>query len=303
MNMKILNYWKSFGTKITALRFLSHKVSQVFKDAYDDAVTEYVETKYSSDVRQNYTFSQSSNDCTPSRIIWSMWWQGTDNMPDIIQKCTRSIRENLPDGFEYIVLDRNNISDYFDFSSNLKQKIESGAVSLTHLSDIIRFSVLSRFGGLWLDATMFTARTIDDQFLRMNFYTARMPAIKIGSVSSGRWMLPCWYSAKNEQIPKCISDILTTYWDKEECQIDYFLTDYVVNTLYLGSSSVRTQIDEMPQDGTHIFDLDCEMNKPYDKVRYDEIIDSSQFHKINWKKIYAEEVDGKTTMYGHWISQ
>ena len=61
--------------------------------------------------------------------------------------------ENLSDRNVHI-LTEENYRDYVTFPPFIQQKIDSGVISKTHMSDLLRLELLIRHGGLWLDATV-----------------------------------------------------------------------------------------------------------------------------------------------------
>ena len=86
--------------------------------------------------------------------IWVMWYQGIDNAPPIVKSCIQSIIENRAEHTVHII-SKYNLNKYIKLPSYLKQKFNKRKFGITHFSDIIRFALLSKYGGYWLDSTYF----------------------------------------------------------------------------------------------------------------------------------------------------
>jgi hypothetical protein len=89
-----------------------------------------------------------------------MWYQGLDQSPPLVQTCIQSWRRFNPD-WELIVLDRNNLTDWID-----PEEVPDNRRDLTiqNLSDLARLSLLKRYGGVWVDATVVCLRPLVDWF-------------------------------------------------------------------------------------------------------------------------------------------
>lgn len=91
--------------------------------------------------------------------IWVLWWQGLENAPVIVQRCVESIQKNAGK-HPFHLLSKDNLSQYIQLSDFIKQKVDSGAITLTHLSDIIRMALLAKYGGFWIDSTVYVTKPI-----------------------------------------------------------------------------------------------------------------------------------------------
>lgn len=64
-----------------------------------------------------------------------------------------------------VVIDQNNYRDYVDIPDYIIKKLDKKQMSLTHFSDILRMALLYEYGGVWMDATLFTVEEIPDIIL------------------------------------------------------------------------------------------------------------------------------------------
>ena len=94
-----------------------------------------------------------------TKIIWTCWFEGREAAPPLVQKCLSSWERNNP-SWEFRCLDATSIERYVP----LRQYIDLNRQSLTaaSLSDIVRILLLREFGGVWVDATLFCNRPLDE---------------------------------------------------------------------------------------------------------------------------------------------
>ncbi len=90
------------------------------------------------------------------RTVWILWYQGWENAPELAKRCLRSWQYHNP-GWTIRTLDGENLSAYIDLS-DLALPMER---NLTWLSDLVRMNLLRTHGGVWVDATTFCRRPLD----------------------------------------------------------------------------------------------------------------------------------------------
>ncbi len=110
--------------------------------------------------------------------IWSMWWQGTENLPDVVKICYAGFRKYCG-SHPVKILTRENFRDYVDLPDYIFDRVDSGAITITHLSDIMRFYMLYHYGGLWLDSTIYITDGIPDAVFEADYYTVKLSLIHI----------------------------------------------------------------------------------------------------------------------------
>lgn len=92
------------------------------------------------------------------KTVWLMWWQGLDNAPELVRRCYASWQHHNP-GWRVVFLDEANFRDYVDIDDILAS---GNTFKLQAMSDIIRIYLVSRHGGVWVDATCFCCRPLDE---------------------------------------------------------------------------------------------------------------------------------------------
>lgn len=97
--------------------------------------------------------------------IWTLWFQGRESAPEIVKQCIDSMERNRGCA-ELVVLDSQSIGRYLDVDPEILRKVERGTVTLAAFSDYLRLSLLYRYGGLWLDSTIWVNHPIAPPILK-----------------------------------------------------------------------------------------------------------------------------------------
>lgn len=217
-----------------------------------------------------------SDDCP----IWVMWWQGLNHVPPIVELCINSILRNKGNHPVYF-LDKANYKEYIDLPVGLEEKLV-GKNNIAHLTDVIRFGLLSKYGGIWLDATIYVSKPIDGWQLPL--YSIRHESPNPKYVLGGwRWSTFMFACAENEVLPKFIFEALLDYFNKHEWLIDYFLLDYMIAIIYNNNKYVKEEIDSFPKNNIGALDLLMNLSKPYDEIWLKSCLQNRQFHKLDWR--------------------
>jgi hypothetical protein len=104
----------------------------------------------------------SSNTPIPfNKTIWILWFQGFENAPWLVQQAAESWKIHNP-GWTIVQLTSENIREYVDtdYLYDTQKKITDQAKS-----DIVRLSLLNKYGGVWADATMLCMQPLDPWIL------------------------------------------------------------------------------------------------------------------------------------------
>lgn len=236
--------------------------------------------------------------------IWSLWWQGEDNAPDIVKRCLESQRKMLIfSGIEYHVLTEDNWNDYIELPEFILKKVSDGRITLTHFSDIIRAELLRKYGGVWIDATVYCTEPVDlrkqsNPFFSVkaheysNFYTLR------------RWTGFFIGDEKNSLLFDFMAEAFRYYWKKENDLIVYLLIDYLIAIAYDQFDSVRKNIDAVCVSNTELWSMLRKMNHPYDQHEWQQMTSSTTFFKLSYKDefnggpLQIQTLEGIETFYG-----
>ncbi|MEM6845178.1 MAG: capsular polysaccharide synthesis protein [Bacteroidota bacterium] len=94
----------------------------------------------------------------PKRI-WILWFQGKENMPEVVKSCYASWQHHNPD-WEVNLLDGSNYDKYVDVKEIFENR--ETEIPVEKRSNIIRVNLLKKYGGVWVDATCYCIKPLDN---------------------------------------------------------------------------------------------------------------------------------------------
>ena len=211
-------------------------------------------------------------------IIWVCWFQGESEAPDLVKSCIMSIKKNAGNN-KVVVLTDENISDYVDIPDYIYEKVRTGVITRTHFSDILRLALLNRYGGLWLDATIFVSGAIPVDIFSYDFWSIRDDGYKYGNYGSlYRWTAFCMSAKPNNVLIRRSLQVLYNYWAKENGFVHYFIIDYVMSLVCENDFMANNQVNKIKPSNYHLHGLQLNANKEYSLELYKTI-----FHKLSYK--------------------
>lgn len=225
--------------------------------------------------------------------IWVFWYQGEESMPDIIRMCYNSICRNA-NGRKVVLLTKDNVSDYVQMPDYIMEKVKRGYISFTHLSDLIRVSLLYKYGGTWMDATLLATAPIDNSWMNGVFGTVKVHPLSEGTISNYRWTSFYMFCQPGSPAMKYFRDVMFAFLGKNSGMLDYFFIDYTFELLYQKNPSFKKLVDDNPYTNQHIFD--CHLNDAYHGQFEKEWADTHVF-KLNRRMVVDKKK--KNTVYQH----
>jgi len=232
--------------------------------------------------------------------IWICWWDGIDTMPPLVKACYNSVLQYASD-YKVTVITKDNFSNYISIPDHVLQKVNNKVMTVTHFSNIIRMSLLDKYGGLWLDATILITGAID--LNNMSFFTMRG---EFGGedVPRRRWTGNCIGGMPKLLLFNFIREFLCAYWKEYDEMPDYFLYDYSIAFAYKSIPEIKEIIDNVPSNSkncikSYMF-LQDHLGDEYNPVFFDEAARNAVFHKLTWKQGYPVRTpEERLTLYGY----
>ena len=178
-----------------------------------------------------------------NKTVWLLWLQGWDSAPWLPQQVKTSWEIQNPDWTIQLVSKENlkNLLPELDY-------VYSDTISPQAKSDIIRLSLLSRYGGVWADSSLLCMKPLDSWV-----YDAIQP--------SGLWMYhgnganmdiqygpASWFivSLKDSYIITKWKERCDSYWKNRTSTQNYFWMDYLFKELYETDPKFKEQWDRVP---------------------------------------------------------
>ena len=227
------------------------------------------------------------------KTAYVFWWQGEGNAPEVVKTCIDSLRRNS--GAEVVVLSQDNYKNYVDLPDYIIDKMQSGKMGLAVFSDIVRFNLLYRHGGVWIDSTCLVVGKFPDEVFSYSFYSINSPATR---AEQFRWTSFFLASRRGDPVCGRMAEFYNEYWRDHDCSITYLLTDCWLNVLYENVPEVRGEIDAYPLSDVDFDALAEIIGEAYDESTFKAAAGKSFFHKLTYKLPYREENEGKLTVWG-----
>ena len=215
----------------------------------------------------NYSEEKYEEKSETSKKIFTMWIQGIENIPLIVKKTIESQKKYAEKfGYEFIFLDKNNIFNYIQLPEIIVEKYEKGIIDFIKFSDIVRVTLLAKYGGVWLDSTIYIDDTNKLEYFDSEFFTIK--SLK------GR---------KKHLLFKFLRDFQIEYFTKFDVAIDYFLIDYLIELAYQKFNSVREAIESNPESNPDLFFLVTNLSKKYDEDEWKRVMQNTSLFKCSYK--------------------
>lgn len=292
--MRVINEYSSFLN----LKKISYKSKQKIDQYilnYLDNLMQPIINKY-----KNYTNIGKKNINGP---IWICWWTGENDAPKLVKKCIESIRKNA-NGHSIHFIDQNTYKKYLDVPEYMLEKIKNKQMCLAHFSDYLRFSLLEKYGGLWLDTTLYCNDEIPDSYFNLPLFSCKSSLKEGNFISKYRWTTFCIGGWKNNILFSFIKDALQLYWENRTTAIDYLLLDYLIDIAYENVPTIKECIDKIPLNNLARDDLQAAMNAAcYEEDFLDVIQKDTILYKLSWREHYIRKTDdGKNTIYNYFLN-
>lgn len=298
----------NFNFKIAVVTFFDGIIPPGKNKIYIKTIEEFVDVfteelvciykKKEWEVREEQL--EETKDIVP---VWCCWWQGKEKMPELVQMCNHRLEKVIPkQKAKLFFITLENYKEYVALPDYIVTKFDTGKISMTEMSDILRVTLLSKFGGFWIDSTVFISGDFPVEFISKNYFVQRMYDEEKWKreACKGRWCGFLLSGSKSNLIFQYLRDAFYLWWKKYDCVIDYVIFDYFLLSAYKKIPQVKIMIDNVPDNNTNVFEMYKVLNEEYTKEMYDKLTKNTVFHKLTYKmELKKFTSDGKETLYGH----
>ena len=233
--------------------------------------------------------------------IWQLWLQGEDKMPPIVQKCTNTIKDFHND--DVVMLTRETLEDYIKIPDYIIEKYKKGIIPHANFSDIIRLMLLAKYGGCWVDATVYLTGKIPEDILKADFFSYKsrfdifldkylsIEQFKMISNNFNRTIAmesPYFFSAKpGSALINTLLNLLLNYWKRENSLVDYLMMDKFFVLSIIKNHNCRREYLNMPVyylENTLL--LQHVLLEKFDNGLFERIKSMTSVHKLTHKNLH-----------------
>lgn len=283
-----------FSLLETAILGLSRKSLEIARLAVDNRIYCKLKKKYKGFISE-YQQKEDTKNILHEHvdIVWVCWFQGMEHAPKMVQYCFESLKSNLRDK-RIILITEDNYKEYVQFPTYILEKYEKGCFSKTHLSDLLRLELLIKYGGTWIDATVWCSSPIYPDYLfdsDLFMFQNLKPGLDGQCTAVSSWFIT---SCSNNQMLMLERALLYEYWKENTKIVHYYLFHMFFQMVIEAYPDEWNKVVPFSNATPHILLL--RLFEEYDETIANAVKEMTSFHKLTYK---FEESDTtiKNTFY------
>lgn len=262
-------------------------------------------TKKYNHIIEKYHNVAISGDVITEPKIWVFWGQGEDKMPPLVEACYRQLT-HYNENINLVTIE--NVNKYIELPGIIFEKANAGKISWAHFSDIVRNTLLARYGGLWLDATVWVRGEIPfDKLSQLDIFSANgeisnaLRSVRFWTSFEHNWSTWCmWSKHANNQLFSFVSEMLIAIGEREKQWPDYVIQDYLIYYAYKNIPGVIEMLEQsktIPCNNRN--ELAKVMNNEFNEDKYKELTKDDFVFKLSFRTKWKRCIDnGNETFYG-----
>lgn len=271
-------------------------------------LSNFIESNYKNTI-DKFQNKNNSELVTEVPKIWVFWAQGKDKMPQLVKACYNQL---IKFNQNVILLTNENYKNYVDLPDGIIKKSYSGKLSWANFSDILRNSLLYKYGGLWIDATVWVSGKIPfEKFEHLQFFSPNgivpysKKAMCFWTSYSYNWSTWClWSNSKNLPLFGFTSEIMKEIALSDKVWPDYVFQDF----LYFFAIQNLSGIESVFKENSKIKcnkrnELATIMNQPFIQSKYQELCKNDFVFKLSYRTKYNHKnTNNNLTFYEIFIN-
>ena len=284
---QILRY---YGPKLTLAYYFQQQTDSKYYDFSDKVILDFVQK-----LRKQGQIDDSSSEKKEvtiefPNIIWTMWQQGEAQMPETVKSSMKTIKDFARrNGCELHLLTDENLHNFINIPKDITEKYKKKELSAAHYSDIVRFSLLYQYGGIWMDATLFVSPYATLEMFEGDFFSFNHPPIHSDKmeryINDYKWSSFCLAGKKGRSYFKHVRDLFIYFVRKYPIFINYFMLDYFILSEYTSNPEFRLLVNKLPvlEPAERMYFLREHANDVFDENEWEEVLKTTPIMKTTYK--------------------
>lgn len=290
---KIIRYrqiLKYYGVKATWAYYLGNQSESKYFDYRRKLIKTFVRRlREEAQIDESSSIKKEVTKKFP-KIIWTMWQQGESQMPETVKASMKTIKDFAKrNGCEFHLLTDENLHSYITISKDIIEKYKEKKLKAAHYSDIVRFSLLYQYGGIWMDATLFVSPYATLEMFEEEFFSLNHPPLDTNkmerTICDYKWS--GYFLAGQKKGPhfKHIRDIYIYYIRKYPLFLHYLMMDYFILSEYDSNPEFKTLVDGLPilAPAERVLFLREYADKLFDENEWEEVLQTTPIMKTTYK--------------------
>ena len=218
--------------------------------------------------------------------VWVCWFQGYESAPPLVKACINSMHKVMPEK-EIIVLTKTNYKQYIELPNYIEEKFEKGKIGMAHFSDLLRISLLAKWGGMWIDST---ALCTDEDFFR---YASKQhlfvfKQLNLGNQGEAPIIASSWFISSEIGNPIVVltRNLLYAYWQDYDYLLNYFTFHLFFAMACRRYENEWESIPAFNNSSPHM--LMFELKRDYSSERWEQLMKMSGIHKLQRYDDYSD---------------
>lgn len=294
-----------FGITVAFWKFWDALFPPGKSKGYINALSRYM-CRELSGVTQKHFFGKTNEYAAKDNIfggkvpVWIFWWQGEETMPELVRACVNRTKKMLShDETRICIVTKANFRKYVDIPEYILEKLHLETMSIQAFSDVLRYALMCKYGGVWIDATVYLSFPVSQENLKKAYFTQRFSGWEKcpKEAARGKWCNFYFMGKADNKLFAYVYDALLYWWKHHDKIVDYVIVDYIIWTAYCGIPQIKKLIDAVPVNNENIWALTKCMNAPYTEESA-QVFNSNSFFKLSHKaKLLRRTSDGEETVY------
>jgi len=267
---------------------VNNRIYKKIRKKYRNFIREYIQKNPAQTCRQKH-----------NPVIWTIWLQGMDHAPKIVQQCYASMQQHITDR-PIVVITEDNYRNYVTFPDYIMEKYEKGMISKVHFSDLLRVELLAQHGGTWLDGTVFCSDKPFQPYIldsELFMFQTLKPGLDGHCRRISSWLMT---AHAGNPIILLTRALLHEYWRTHKYAVDYFILHNFIEMSIEAYPQVWEKVVPFSNSTPHILLL--RLFEPFDAQIWEGVRAQTGFHKLSYK-FSPEQAQRPQTYYTEVLGQ
>ena len=281
---------RRYGPKLTFAYYLTQQSNSKYYDFSKKVILDFVlKLRKEAQIDESSSIKKEVTIEFP-KIIWTMWQQGEAQMPDTVKASMKTIEDFAKrNGCEFHLLTNDNLEHFVDIPKDITEKYKKKELTAAHYSDIVRFSLLYQYGGIWMDATLFVSPYATLKMFEGKFFSLNHPPLDTNkmerTICDYKWSGFFLAGQKGGTHFKHIRDLYIYYVRKYPLFIHYLMMDYFILSEYASNPEFKSLVDKLPvlETAERMWFLREYANDSFEEQEWGEMLKTTPIMKTTYK--------------------
>lgn len=212
--------------------------------------------------------------------VFVYWGQGFENAPEIVKFCHAELLR-LHEADDVVVLTDENLPDWVELPADLREMLGENR---TAFSDVLRFELLAKYGGIWIDATCLPTVRLVDHFDEL-VGQAGFFAFETKEKTISSWFLA---SRPDNYLTHLVRDSMRLYWRVFDRPVTYFYLHFIFQLLHTMDNRSDRIWSKVPRPKYDPRTFGRVLKRRADELDAEKIVGASIVHKLSYKRDPSE---------------